>query len=708
MHLSDYLPITDPTLIFFVVLIIILMAPIIMGKLRIPHIIGMVLAGVLVGKYGLNILARDDSFHLFGRVGLYYIMFLAGLEMDTEGLKKNARSVAAFGLLSFVAPFALTFFTSVHYLRYSTSAALLLACIMSSCTLIAYPIVGRYGLQRKRVVTISVGASMLSLLLSLVTLAALTDAHHSEGTTLTFWLVFAAKFAAYCALLALAIRRTTRWFLHRYSDAVMQFIFVLAVMFFSAAVAGWIGLEGIFGAFYSGLVLNRFIPNVSPLMNRIEFTGNALFIPYFLIGVGMLIDVGILFEGGGILVVMATMVIFGTLGKAIAAYASCLVMRLPWAAGNMMFGLTSAHAAGAIAMVMVGMEMELAPGSGTFLMDHTALNGVVMMILFTCIISTIVTEQASKQMVLQSVRNKAVEPKEGDDEKILIPVKYPETCDTLVNIAIMMRNRRLNRGLVALNVVYDDDNAAYNQQQGQELMAQVTKTAAAADVRMQTQVRLATNIANGIKHAFMEYDASEIIMGLHIHQEVTTRFWGEFAQSLYNGLNRQIIIARCIQPLPTLRTLQVAVPSRAEFEPGFYRWVERLARMARNLDCRITFNGREASLQAIREYITAQHQSVRAQYEQMTHWNELPALIRSVNDDDMLVVVTARKGTISYKTAMDWLPEELAPHLRNHNTMIIFPDQYGKADLMTFTAAQHTEQLSAYDMLRALMHRIFG
>ena len=448
-------------------------------------------------------------------------------------------------------------------------------------------------------VTISVGASMLSLLLSLVTLAALTDAHHSKGTSMGFWIIFAAKFTAYCTVLAFVIRRATRWFLHRYSDAVMQFIFVLAVMFFSAAVAGWIGIEGIFGAFFSGLVLNRFIPSVSPLMNRIEFTGNALFIPYFLIGVGMLIDVGILFEGGGILVVVATMVVFGTLGKAIAAYATCLVMRLPWAAGNMMFGLTSAHAAGAIAMVMIGMEMETTPGSGAFLMDHTALNGVVMMILFTCIISTIVTEQASKQMVLQSVRNKAVEPKEGDDEKILIPVKYPETCDTLVNIAILMRNRRLNRGLVALNVVYDDDNAAYNQRSGQELMAHVTKTAAAADVRMQTQVRLATNIANGIKHAFMEFDASEIIMGLHIHQEVTTRFWGEFAQSLYNGLNRQIIIARCIQPLPTLRTLQVAVPSRAEFEPGFYRWVERLARMARNLDCRITFNGRSTSLQAI-------------------------------------------------------------------------------------------------------------
>ena len=686
---------------------IILLAPIIMGKLRIPHIIGMVLAGVLVGKYGLNILQRDDSFELFGRVGIYYIMFLAGLEMDTEGLKKNARRVCIFGLLSFIVPFALTYFTSVAYLDYSPMSAMLLGCIMSSCTLIAYPIVGRYGLQRQRVVTLSVGASMMSLLLALIMLAALSGAFYGNAADPLFWLLFVLKFVAYCAVIAVIIRKLTRWFLRRYSDAVMQFIFVLAQMFFAAAVAEMIGLEGIFGAFYSGLILNRFIPSVSPLMNRIEFTGNALFIPYFLIGVGMLINVGVLFEGGNILLVIAIMVVFGTLGKAIAAYASCLAFRLPWAAGNMMFGLTSAHAAGAIAMVMVGMQMETEPGTEVYLMDNTALNGVVMMILFTCVISTIVTEQASRQLVIHAKRNQSAASQGGDDEKILIPVKYPETCDTLINLAILMRNPKLNRGLVALNVVYDDDNAAHNQEQGQQLLAHITKTAAAADVRVQTQVRLATNIANGIKHAFREYDASEIILGLHIHQEVTTRFWGEFAQSLFNGLNRQIIIARCVQPLPTLRRLQVAVPSRAEFEPGFYRWLERLARLAGNLDCRILFHGRIDSINVIREYLTQKHNSVRAEYNDMEHWNQLPKLATQIKDEDLFVVVTARKGTLSYKSAMDRLSDELASYFHGRNLMIIFPDQFGKADQMTFTTAQHTEQLSAYEWLHALLHNPF-
>lgn len=154
LYISHYFPITDPTLIFFVVLIIILFAPIIMGKLRIPHIIGMVLAGVLVGQYGLNILKRDSSFELFGRVGLYYIMFLAALEMDMQGVKRNKYRMLAFGLLTFSIPFILTYFMGTCLLGYSGSASLLLGCIMASNTLIAYPIVTRYGLQRKPSVTL--------------------------------------------------------------------------------------------------------------------------------------------------------------------------------------------------------------------------------------------------------------------------------------------------------------------------------------------------------------------------------------------------------------------------------------------------------------------------------------------------------------------------------------------------------------------------
>ena len=588
-NLSQYFPITDPTLIFFVVLLMILLSPIIMGRLRIPHIIGMVLAGVIVGKYGLNILERDASFELFGRVGLYYIMFLAGLEMDMEGLKKNRTRVIVFGLLTFLVPFAMTYFMGVSLLSYTPLAALLLSAIMASNTLIAYPIVGRYGLTRHTSSTLSVGSSMMALFMALIVMASIVNSFQG-GAGIGFWVLFVVKFFVYSIGLILVIPRLTRWFLRRYSDAVMQFIFILAVVFLSAALSDAVGLEGIFGAFLSGLILNRFIPRVSPLMNRIEFTGNALFIPYFLIGVGMLINVRLLFQGTHILWVVFCLVLFGTLGKAVAAYLAAGVFRMPRLAGHMMFGLTSAHAAGAIAMVMVGRRLEISPG--VYLFGDEMLNGIVIMILFTCVISTVVTEWAAQRLRLKEKKEPEL-VKTVNDEKILIPVKYPEYADNLVSMATMMRNPKLKRELVALNVVYDDVNMRHNQAEGQRLLEHLQHLASASDVPMTTQVRIAANIANGIKHAFKEFQASEILMGLHFHHNISKGFWGEFTRSLYNGLSRQIIITRIMQPLNTVRRIQVIVPSRAEFEPGFYRWLERLARMTENLECRIIFHGRK-------------------------------------------------------------------------------------------------------------------
>ena len=702
--LSSYFPITSPTVIFFVVLLIILLAPIIMGKLRIPHIIGMVLAGMLIGEHGLHILERDDSFELFGKVGLLYIMFLAGLEMDLESVKKNSRRFLTFGLLTCLIPLVLTFIMSRWLLNYSATASFLLGCIMASNTLIAYPIISRYGLQRNNSVMLSVGSSMLSLFMALMMLAAMS-ASYGEDTGFLFWLLFLVKFVLFCALSFWAIPRLARYFLRRYSDAVMQFIFVLAVMFLSAALSEFIGVEGIVGAFIAGLILNRYIPHVSPLMNRIEFIGNAIFIPYFLIGVGMLINVGSLFEGSHMLWVVLLIAFFGTFGKAVAAYISALLFRLTLAEGHMMFGLTCAHAAGAIAMVMVGMRLEVTPG--VYLVNDEILNGVVIMILITCIVSTLMTEYASQQIILREKAHLQTIDHKEDDEKILLCVKYPEIAPQLLELSIMMRNQKLNRGLVALNVVYDDNNAADNRESGLRLLERLQQRAGAADVQMQTQVRLASNIANGIKHAFREFGCSEIIMGMHVHTDVNPKFWGEFLQSLYNGLNRQIVLTRFVQPLNTLRRIQVAVPSRAEFEPGFLRWLERLARMAGNLDCRIQFHGRSESLELIREYINNHHASVRAEYTFMGHWNELPRLAENIQEDHMFVVITARKGTISYKTALERLPKELMQHFSGKNLMIIFPDQHGtqKEESMTFTAAQHQEESSFYDTIMNWINR---
>ena len=364
-----------------------------------------------------------------------------------------------------------------------------------------------------------------------------------------------------------------------------------------------------------------------------------------------------------------------------------------------MFGLTSAHAAGAIAMLMIGMRIEIEPGVP--LITDDMLNAVVVMILFTCIISSMMTERSAQQITL---RDKEM-PTDNDqtvnqDEKILIPMKYPEYAQRLVNVAMMMRNPKNTTALVGLNVVYDDDDMLRNQEQGQQLLDRMAKYAASADMSMQTQVRVAANIANGIRHAFKEFRATEVLIGMHMHPEVSQKFWGAFHQSLFNGLNSQIIMARLKQPLSTIRRIKVAVPSRAQFEPGFYRWMERLCRMAVNMECHTEFYGREDVLPLIEQYVRNKHQQMRVSFTTMVHWAEMPNIAATVADDQLFIIITARKGTVSFKNALERLPDEIQRHFSGKNIMIIFPDQHGDAmEEMTFAQPQHTEDMSAYETL---------
>lgn len=690
--------IQEPTLIFFVVLLIVLLSPIVMGRLRIPHIIGLVLSGVVVGPYGLNLLERDNSFELFGRVGLYYIMFLAALELDLSGMVRNWRRVALFGILAFALPLALVYVGSRLMLGYTEGVSVLLGCMMSSSTLIAYPIVSRYGLQKKPSVYMSVGATLFSLTLSLVGLAWLVAAVQGGGS-LMFWVRFWGQFVLFCIGCMVIIPRLARYFLRRYSDAVMQFIFVLSVMFLCAALSEVIGLEGVFGAFLSGLVLNRYIPHVSPLMNRLEFTGNAIFIPYFLIGVGMLINVRLVYTGESVLWTTAVIAVLGTLGKAIASYLTAFACKLPRSSGTMMFGLTTAHAAGAIAMVMVG--LRLVDAEGQVFVNDDILNSVVLMILLTCIVSTLITDHSAQKIVLrdQDIPEEFVPG--DDDEKILVPVKYPDYANRLILLATLMRNPHRKQALAALSVVYDDEQLEVSTQKSRQLLEQVVRYASSSEVQVETQIRVAANIANGIKHAFKEFRASEILIGMHMHMDRSHRMWGEFHQSLFNGLNRQIMMAKISTPLSTLRHITVIVPSRAQFEAGFYRWLERLCRLSGNLNCHTTFHARQDTMRLIESFVGNRHPSVRASYCEMEHWSALPQLASSVAEDQLLVVVTARKGTVSYKNAQERLLAELGVNHNGRNLLIIFPDQHGGAmEEMTFAQSQHTEEVSFYEQVR--------
>ena len=681
-----HLPVTDPTWIFFLVLMIILFAPIILGRLRIPHIIGMILAGVIIGKHGFNILERDSSFELFGKVGIYYIMFLAGLEMDLENLKKNISRALVFGVLTFSIPFALGMWVGMSLLGFGVGTSMLLSSIFASHTLVAYPIVGRYGMTRHDSVSISIGGTMFALTVALFVLAGISGIYKGELDSGS-WILFVGKCVVYCTFVFLVFPRFARWFFRKYDDNVMQYIFVLALVFLSAALAELAGMEGIFGAFLAGLVLNRLVPRVSPLMNRTEFVGNALFIPYFLIGVGMLINLGALFNGGDTIKVVVVMVLVATVTKWIAAWLTQKLYRMSVASRQMMFGLSNAHAAGALAMVMVGTKIEIEPG--VFLMNDDMLNGVVIMILFSCIISSMVTEHAARTMALAEESGEASMSRGKEDERVMVSIANPETVEPLVNMALMMRDPKSKKELLAVTVEveYDEAKKQAKLAQRRKSLEQAARIASAVDVPMKTRCRLSTNAATGILNTASEMNATEIVLGLHHKHGLLDSFLGSFAQSILKGTHRQLMIVKCLMPVNTMRRLMVAVPPNAEYEAGFYKWVERVARIGGQLACRVHFWAHPDTIQRISGYMNKFHSSVRVEFSAMDEWDDLLMMSSKVAYDHLMVIVSARRGAISYQPSFEDLPDQITKYFSNSSLMLIYPDQLGDpAENFTFSS----------------------
>lgn len=667
------LPITDPTWIFFLVLVIILFAPILLVRLRIPHIIGMILAGVMIGEHGFNILVRDSSFELFGKVGLYYIMFLAGLEMNMEDFKSIRTKAIVLGLLAFIIPITLGFFSNVFILKYGFITSVLLASMYASHTLISYPIVIRYGISRQRSVSIAVGGTAVTDTLTLLVLAVIGGMFKEEYSDM-FWVWLVAKVVFLSVLIIIFFPRIGRWFFRKYSDNVVQFIFVLAMVFLGAGLMEMVGMEGILGAFLAGLVLNRLIPQVSPLMHHLEFVGNALFIPYFLIGVGMLIDVRILFGGGAALKVALVMTVMAMISKWIACWATQKIYRMATLERELMFGLSNAQAAATLAAVLVGYNIILPDGQR--LLNEDVLNGTVVLILFTCIISSFATERAARKMAMKE-DFEGMSEKRLEEENILISVANPETIENLMGAALIMKDPKRKDGLTALSVINDNAISEGRQAQGKRLLEQTAKIAATVDMTVNTVTRFDLNIASGIIHTLKEQNASEVIIGLHRKATLVDSFLGTLTESLLKGMHRQVMIIKCLMPVNTLRRIIIAVPPKAEYEVGFYKWVERICRMGSQLGCRVHFFAHPDTLPYLEGYIGKKHKGLRAEYSELASWDDLLLLTGQVNYDHLLVIVSARRGFLSYDPSFERLPQQISRYFNNNSLIVLYPDQYG-------------------------------
>lgn len=669
------LPIDNPVLIFFIVLAIILLAPIVLNRFRIPHIIGLIIAGIIIGPHGLHLLARDSSFEIFGQVGILYLMFLAGIEMDIFSLIRNRKPGIIFGLLTFGIPMILGTVASHYLLHLDWLISMLLSSMFASHTLISYPIVSRYGINRYAPVTVAVAGTIFAILGSLIVFAIVTGSLSGDTST-TYWVAFVIKVIAYALFIIFVYPHLIRWFFKTYSDNVMQFIFVLALVFLSSFIAEFIGLLSIIGAFFAGIILNRYLPSVSPLMNRLEFVGNALFIPYFLIGVGMMIDLGIIVEHPELLLVAVIMCFIAVSTKWIAAWMIQRIFHYTATDRRLIFGITSAKAAVSLAAVIVGRQL------GVF--DDAILNGTIIMILVTCTVSSILTERASSKIVVQ-LQDQESSPAESavNEERILIPVANPATVERLVNMALLMKKPKRNTPIYALYV--NDDSKTSNQYASQRILQQASKAASAADAQLVPISRYDLNIASGILNTVKEHNISEIVLGLHHKANIVDSFFGSKIENMLRGTHKMIWITKCTTPPDTTSRIIVSVPPMAEYETGFATWIDRLANISQQIGCRIIFYAYEATIPHIEGVLMRRSDKIRHEYSKVESWDDMLLLSNVVSEDDLFVVVSARRASVSFNTDYDKLPAFLTQYFADNNLIVLYPEQFGTATPNTAT-----------------------
>lgn len=676
-HLT--LPLENPVLIFAVVLFIILFAPIILNRFRVPPIIGLIIAGAAIGPYGFNLLLRDSSIVLFGTVGLLYIMFLAGLEIDMADFLKNKYNSLFYGIYTFLVPMGTGIGIGLYILDYTLYTSIFIGIIFASHTLIAYPIASRFGISRNKSVSISVGGTVITDTLALLVLAGVSGALKGE-TDSSFILFILISFLIVASIIIWLFPILARWFFKKEEDPISQYIFILGLVFLAAFMSELAGLEPIIGAFLSGLALNRLVPHTSALMNKIEFVGNALFIPFFLIGVGMLIDFSVFFKGINALILAGLLSAGAIISKFIPAYIAGLQFRLSKDEWQMMFGLSTARAAATLAAVLIGYKIILqtdAQGGVTRVIQDDMLNATIIMILITCTISSFIVTRSARQIAITDSADEGPEQGNEIDNRVLIPVAYPDHISDLIQFSVLTNPKKLKSAYYALNVRTDEQN----KKAGDKLLESAVKAGATLNSNIIPVSRYDVNINQGILYTIKEHEITDVILGMHAKTGITDSYYGTVLESLIQKTSNTIFILKCHQPINTLKKFVIIVPERAEYEIGFIKWIIKIHNVSVQLNSEIIFYTEKGTDLKIASVLTQLNHNLPVTYQLLEEWSDYLIIARDLEPDDLCIIVSARKNTMSYNPLFEKIPKQLSKYFADQNTIILFPEQHTESEL---------------------------
>jgi Kef-type K+ transport system membrane component KefB len=666
-------PFTNSVLVFSIILFIILFLPLIFSRLKIPGIIGLILSGVIIGPEGLFLIRKNSAVDLFSTIGLLYIMFIAGLELDLGLFRKNKNRSIIFGIFTFAFPILIGFPVCYYLLNYGFATSLLTSSMFATHTLIAYPIVNRLGISKTQAVAITVGGTILTDTAVLLLLAIISGSRVSGLSGAFFW-EMAISLSVFLAVVAFVIPKVSSWFFRRLEDEkYAHFVYVLSVVFFCAFLAELSGLEPIIGAFAAGLTLNRLVPHTSSLMNRIEFVGNSIFIPFFLISVGMLIDVKVVFSGPSALIIAATLTTVALLGKWIAAQLTRFSFNYSAAEGNVIFGLSSAHAAATLAVILVGHNIGL--------IDDAILNGTVILILVTCVIASFVTEKAGRALLLETSSSP---DQPVDAQHILVSIANPDTMERLIDFAVMMKHPRDPSPVFALSVVKDDQQAHTKLIEAKKLLGKAIIQGAAADRHVEIMATIDRNISNGIRRIATEKFISTIVLGWSGKKNLADIIFGKTFDPLVKHTTQTVYITRFVSPLNIQQRLVIFCPPFAEREIGFTRWLPEILNLAYNLRMSIELFVTAEVFIAIEMFANQKGIPLSIRHHGLLNYSRIHEVSGTLTTADMMVIVCAREGGVSHTPLLKTLPDKAAVLFKAQNLIFVYPSSVADTSLSSY------------------------
>jgi len=661
---SMQLPLQDPILIFLSILLIVLITPILFRKIGIPEIIGLILAGVAVGPNGLRLLSENLEFSIFGTIGLLYLMFLAGLEIDIKEFKANKKQSISLGLLTFIIPLVGGFFSMLYIFDLSLTASLLIGSMLATHTLVSYPIVSNLGISRERIVGIIISATIIADTLALLILAIISETN-GEGISWAFALRFLLFFSAFFVVVLFLFPRLSKWFFKNYDgDSGAEFIFVLTIVFISAAIAELAHIEPIVGAFFAGIALNRHIPHTSPLMNRLVFSGHNLFIPFFLISVGMLVDLSILIKQPEIGFLILVLLAIAVLTKWLPAAIYQKLFNAPGQHRKLIFGLSDSRAASAIAIILVGFNMDL--------VDERILNATVLIVLFTSLISSLVTQRTGKKMALEIEQ----EPLSDEhEERILIPISNPSTIEKLINFSILIKDPRSNEPLYPITVVPDDNEAEQNVIRIKKQLETAKMHASSTGHFAEVHSRVDTNIADGIARAIREMAITKVVLGWHGRSNTIEFFFGSLLENLIQKTEKAIYVIKLITPFRLINKIYVYIPPLSHKESGFTNCLHTINKIAQQTNSSTYYWGDKNTLETIQlefEELLTEHATF---FHYISSSRSSKHIAEHIKKTDLLIILSARKNSVSFSKTIAHIPKQLDRYFTHHNILIMYPEQ---------------------------------